>query len=289
VTGEFLRIKKTLPQLGIGLGLRPEIYDQTLAARAAIDWLELAIDNYIRVGGKATAQLEAVASRFPVVSHGVELSLGSTDDVSYEYLKAVKKALDRVEAPWWSDHLCFSGVDGFYLHDLLPLPFSREAVNHVVERIRRAQGYVERPFLIENITYYMHMPGGEMSEAQFLAEVLEKADCGLLLDVNNVYVNSVNLGYDPVEFLRAIPIERTVQIHVAGHNRQKGLLVDTHGMPVIEPVYRLLEEALGLAEAKAVMLERDQNFPDFPQILSELARIRRLFDNAHRSRAASAV
>ncbi|MBX9667069.1 MAG: DUF692 domain-containing protein [Candidatus Obscuribacterales bacterium] len=272
----FLNMKKKLPVLGIGLGLRRELATETFESKDKIDWLEIVPENYMDLGGMAGERLEQALQAFPLVSHGVNLSIGSTDPLNETYLKSLKKLLDTVDAPWFSDHLCFTSVDGHYLHDLLPLPTSREAVNHVAQRIKTVQEYVQRPFLIENISYYMNMPGCEMSEVQFLAEVLEKADCGLLLDVNNVYVNSINHNFDPYKYLNALPLERTVQMHIAGHSHGDEMIIDTHGNPIIEPVFELLDYVLGRVVVNGVMLERDQNYPEFSEILSELNQIRKV-------------
>ena len=269
----FSRIKKCLPALGVGLGLRRELADDTFQA-SSIDWVEFIPENYLNIGGAGHERLEQAKALFPLISHGINLSIGSIDDLNYEYLQSLKLLLDRIDVAWWSDHLCFASSGGVYFHDLLPLPFSREALKHVVSRIRRVQSIIDRPFLIENISYYMTMPGGELSEAEFLSEVLEQADCGLLLDVNNVYVNSINHGFDAEEFLRQIPLERVVQLHIAGHKKEDNLVIDTHGASVIEPVYELLRYVLQKTEVKAILLERDQNFPDFADILSELDKIR---------------
>lgn len=274
----FLTIKKSLPILGIGLGLRRELADTTFRTQdrnpGQIDWLEFTPENYLNIGGAAFERLEQAKSLCSLISHGINLSIGSVDELNYDYLRSLKLLLDRVDTPWWSDHLCFSSVGDVYLHDLLPLPFTREALNHVVNRIRRVQSVIDRPFLIENISYYMTMPGSELTEAEFLSEVLEQADCGLLLDVNNVYVNSINHGFDAKEFFRQIPLERVVQIHIAGHKKVEDLIIDTHGAPIIEPVYELLRYVLPKTEVKAIMLERDQNFPEFSDILTELDEIR---------------
>ncbi|SRR5579875_247145 len=271
---QFLSLKKSLPVLGVGIGLRREIAAETLEHCQSIDWLEYTPENYMGIGGAAPLQLEKAASIYTVVSHGVNLSIGSTDEVNRDYLKSVRSLAHRLKAPWWSDHLCFSSVEGKYLHDLYPLPLSREAVRHVVPRIKMAQQYVEKPFLIENISYYEPMPGAEMSEAQFIAEILEQADCGLLLDVNNLYVNAINHGFDPEQFLSEIPLERIVQIHVAGHKRYYDQVIDTHGEAISEPVYQLLERVLKMADVNGVMIERDQNFPPFEELLQELESLR---------------
>ena len=276
----LLELKKRLPVLGIGLGLRRELAELTLSSAGRIDWLELVPENYMGLGGRCRAVLERAVDSFSLVTHGVNLSIGSTDDLNRSYLKELKRLLDEIDAPWWSDHLCFTSVEGVYTHDLLPLPFSREAIKHIVERIKRVQDYIQRPFLLENISFYMHMPGCEMTETEFMGAVLEQADCGLLLDVNNVYVNAVNHGFDPVEYMSKLPIERTVQMHVAGHKVGEEMLLDTHGAPVIQPVFELLEWVLKRTDVCAVMLERDQNFPEFDEIMQELAVIRGIAERA---------
>lgn len=277
---DFLDTKKRLPNLDIGLGLRRELAQQTLESKNRIDWLELVPENYMGLGGACRERLESAREKFPLVTHGINLSIGSTDDLNEEYLSKLKKLLDFIDAPWFSDHLCFTSCDGIYMHDLLPLPRSREAINLIAEKVRRVQGTIGRPFLLENISYYMNVPGSEMNDSQFLAEVIEKADCGLLLDVNNVYVNSLNHGFDPFQYLDQIPLERTVQIHVAGHKQGCEYVIDTHGAPVVEPVFELLQYVLERVDAKGVMLERDQNFPEFDEILAEVDRIRKISDEA---------
>ena len=271
--------------LGIGLGLRRDLADETFQHSDRIDWVEIAPENFMGIGGSARDLLEKACERFPVVSHGLNLSIGSTDDLNEDYLKELKLLLDSINAPWWSDHLCFTSVEGVYMHDLLPLPFTREAVRHIAERVKRVQDYIERPFLLENISFYMYPPGGDLTEAQFFAEVAEQADCGFLLDVNNIYVNSVNHKYDPRRFIDEIPLDRTVQIHVAGHKKMREVIIDTHGAPVIQPVYELLEYVLSRTVVKGVMLERDQNFPEFDEILTEVDLLR---DTAKRAQPALA-
>jgi uncharacterized protein (UPF0276 family) len=274
MSADFLEIKKGLPVIGVGLGLRREVAQETFEHAKEIAWLEFIPENYMGQGGMARERLETAIGAFPLVSHGVNLSIGSTDDLNPEYLASLKKLLDKTNAPWWSDHLCYTTIGGAYMHDLLPLPFTKEAVRHIAERIKRVQDYIERPFLLENISFYMNMPGAEMTDAQFLAEIVEKADCGLLLDVNNVYVNSQNHQFDPMDYLRAIPLERTVQMHVAGHKRIGEYVIDTHGAALIEPVYELMRWVLKQTRVNGVLLERDQNFPPFAELLDEIRTIR---------------
>ncbi|HEY9783773.1 MAG TPA: DUF692 domain-containing protein [Candidatus Obscuribacterales bacterium] len=272
----FLNQKKSLPYLGVGLGLRRELAGETLSTRDRIDWLELVPENYMGLGGAARDRLDRAISAFPLVTHGINLSIGSTDDLNNDYLKALKRLLAQTKAPWFSDHLCFTSFDGKYMHDLLPMPRTREAVRHVAARCKRVQDEMGIPFLLENISYYMEVPGSELGDADFLSEVLEAADCGLLLDVNNVYVNSLNHNFNPYDYLSKIPLERTVQIHVAGHKRGHEFVIDTHGAPVVEPVYELLQFVLERVDVKAVMIERDQNYPQFSELLDELDRIREI-------------
>ena len=272
----FSSLKRDLPYLGVGLGLRRDLAEKTLASQGIIDWLELVPENYLGVGGKAGRRLEMAASDFPLVSHGVNLSIGSVDPLNEQYLFELKSILDIIDCPWWSDHLCFTSCGGVYLHDLIPLPFTNESVKHVAERVKIVQEYMSRPFLLENISAYMRMPESKMSEPEFISAVLESADCGLLLDVNNVYVNSFNFDFDPFSFIDELPLDRVVQIHVAGHKRRDNLLIDTHGESVSAPVYELLEYVLKKTEVKAVLLERDQNFPDFSELAAELSKIRKL-------------
>lgn len=286
---DFLDTKKSLPNLGIGLGLRRELASQTLESTSRIDWLELVPENYMGLGGACRERLESAREKFPLVTHGINLSIGSTDDLNSEYLSKLKKLLDFIDAPWFSDHLCFTSFDGIYMHDLLPLPRSKEAVNLIAEKVKRVQGTIGRPFLLENISYYMNVPGSEMNDSQFLAEVAEKADCGLLLDVNNVYVNSLNHGFDPFEYLDQIPLTRTVQIHVAGHKQGTDYVIDTHGSAVVEPVFELLQYVLERVDVNGVMLERDQNFPQFEEILQELDKIRQISQAAAQLKQAGAV
>ncbi len=278
MSDSFLKLKQSLPTLGVGLGLRREVIAETFEHAAHIDWLEFTPENFMGTGGKIRRMLDDAAGRFRLASHGVNMSLGSTDPLNEDYLKQLKELVDTYDAPWFSDHLCFASVDGIYIHDLLPLPLTREAVRHMIDRIKRVREFIGRPILVENISYYMEMPQPEMSETDFITEILEGADCGLLLDVNNVFVNSVNHKFDPFEFLDKIPIERTVQVHVAGHKEHDGLVIDTHGEAVCEPVFELLEHLLKKTHVNAIMIERDQNFPDFGEFLAQMQRIRELTD-----------
>ncbi|MFN8655741.1 MAG: DUF692 domain-containing protein [Candidatus Obscuribacterales bacterium] len=277
MTSKFLDVKKQLPILGVGMGLRNEVEDETFEHAEQIDWLEIISEQFMGLGGKSRARLDRALKVFPLIAHGVGLSLGSTDEIDQDYIRSLKKLLKHIDAPWWSDHLCFSAFGGVQTHELLPLPFSREAVAHCVTRAKKVQEMTDIPFLLENITYYMRMPGSELDEAQFLSEVLEQADCGLLLDINNVYVNSLNHKFDPIEFMDQIPLERTVQIHIAGHHHapEFDAYVDTHGATPPRPVLDLLKYVMERVPVNAILLERDQHFPDeFSELLAELDDIR---------------
>lgn len=273
---EFVKIKKQLPVLGTGLGLRRELVDETFDNAGRIDWLEVVPENYMGLGGRARERLEEAASAFPLVSHGVNLSIGSTDDLNETYLVQIGELLDRINSPWWSDHFCFTSSGGTYMHDLLPLPLTKEAVHHIAERAKRVQDRTGRPFLLENISFYMQMPGSEMPEEDFITRVLEEADCGLLLDVNNVYVNSLNHKFDPYQYIDRLPLDRVVQIHIAGHKKIDDYVIDTHGAAVVEPVFQLLEHVLRKTKVHAILLERDQQFPEFEELLAEVARIKEI-------------
>jgi uncharacterized protein (UPF0276 family) len=276
----FIEIKKELPTLGVGLGLRREIADEIFKHHQHIDWLEINPENYMGTGGSASKRLKLAKAAFPLVSHGLNLSIGSSDDLNEQYLRDLKALLDFVEAPWWSDHLSFSSIDNRYLHDLFPLPLTQEAIDHVVARVQTVQRFIGRPFLLENISYYLQVPGSQLNESAFISEIVEKADCGLLLDVNNVYVNATNLNFDPYEYVDSLPLERVVQIHVAGHTVNSGQIIDSHGEAVIEPVFELLRYVLNKTDVKGILLERDQNFPDFSEILLELKQIREITEEA---------
>ncbi|HEY9734398.1 MAG TPA: DUF692 family multinuclear iron-containing protein [Drouetiella sp.] len=284
MTNNSSALKKNFPTLGVGLGLRAEVAQQTLESTERIDWLEIISEQYMNAGGASRDLLERAASVYPIIPHGVNLSIGSTDGISESYKKSLKALIDKLNPPWWSDHLCFTSHGGVYMNELLPLPFTKETAKFVAERARVIQEYMERPFLFENITFYMRMPGSNMTEAQFLSEVLEMSDCGLLLDINNVHVNSLNHKFDPIEFLKQIPLERAVQLHMAGHVHapEFDAYVDTHGAPIIKPVFELLKYVMQHADVKAILLERDQNFPDnFEDILIELDEIRNAAGSAN--------
>ncbi|HEY5808256.1 MAG TPA: DUF692 domain-containing protein [Povalibacter sp.] len=271
--------------LGFGLGLRPEHYEDALNSRPRIDWFEIISDNYLIPGGRPLHYLDRIRERYPVVMHGVSLSIGSVDPLSMDYLRDLKALAARAEPAWISDHLCWTGVDGINLHDLMPLPYTEEALRHVAGRVQQVQDYLGRRILLENVSSYVSYRQTSMQEWEFLAHLTEEADCELLLDVNNIYVSSINHGFDAHEFLRGVPAHRVRQMHLAGHQQQgltgggEGIiLIDTHDQPVPEPVWALFREATRLFPNVSTMIERDGNIPALSELESELDRAREIAD-----------
>jgi hypothetical protein len=262
------------PSPGFGLGLRPVHYPDFLKERQAVNWLEIISENYMVPGGKPLAMLDAIRADYPMAMHGVSLSIGSTDGLDGEYLKELKALADHVQPMWVSDHLCWTGVQGRNSHDLLPLPYSEEALNLVVRHIRQVQDVLGRRMLIENVSSYLDYRSSEMSEWEFLRQVAEQADCLLLLDVNNIYVSSINHGFDAIKFLHHLPVDRVQQIHLAGHSDNGDYIVDTHDHPVAEPVWALYREACLHFGDVATMIERDGNIPGLVDLIKELERAR---------------
>lgn len=263
-----------LPGLGFGLGLRSDHYQGIFDEPPRVDWFEAISENYMVGGGKPLRWLERVRERYPVVLHGVSLSIGSSDPLDSAYLIELKALAERIRPAWISDHLCWTGVAGRNLHDLLPLPHTEEAVRHVAGRVRQVQDFLGRRILLENVSSYADFRHSTLPEWEFLRAVAEEADCLLLLDVNNIYVNSQNHGFDPLDYLRAVPAQRVQQIHLAGHSRNGELLIDTHDHPVPEPVWALYAEALRRFGPVATMIERDDRIPPLAELVAELDRAR---------------
>ncbi|MCP5278428.1 MAG: DUF692 domain-containing protein [Thiobacillus sp.] len=263
------------PLHGAGLGLRREHLPDLMAGIPdAIDFLELAPENCLDMGGSRRKALRFIAERRPIVAHGLSLNLGGPAPLDEIFLKRVKRFLDEYRIDLFTEHLSWCGDDG-HLYDLLPIPFTADAVRHVANRIRRTQEILERPIAIENASYYVAPAMAEMSEIAFIRAVLEEADCGLHLDVNNVYVNSLNFGFDPRAFIDAMPTERVVYMHMAGHWREaEDLIIDTHGADVIEPVWDLLAHAFRVVGNPPTLLERDFNIPPLDELMPEVERIR---------------
>jgi len=260
-----------LPDLGVGLGLRTVHYGRIVETWPEVDWFEILSDNYMRTEGRPLDFLDRIAARYPIAMHGVSLSIGSTDPLDRAYLAELRALRDRVHARWVSDHLCWTGVGGRNTHDLLPMPYTEEALKHVVDRVRYVQDLLGAPLALENPSTYVEHAGAAMREWEFLARLAEEADCALLLDVNNVYVSAFNHGFEPSEYLAAVPWDRVVQIHVAGHTNHGTHIVDTHIGPVIDPVWELLGVAAKNADA-SVLLEWDAEIPSFEETHAEALR-----------------
>jgi len=274
------------PELGFGLGLRPDHYDAILSTRPAVDWFEVLSENYMVGGGKPLSYLDRIREHYPVVMHGVSLSIGGTDPLDHRYLAELKALARRIEPAWISDHLCWTGVHGRNLHDLMPLPYTEEAARHVAGRVREVQDFLGRRLLIENVSSYVSYRHSTMPEWEFLAAIAEIADCLVLLDVNNIYVSSQNHGFDPLAFLRGVPAERVWQFHLAGHSHNQQLIIDTHDHPVPDPVWQLYVEAVKRFGPVATMIERDANIPPLEELLAELGHARALAAAALERRAA---
>ena len=268
------------PFLGFGLGLRPEHYGTVLDTRPPVDWFEIISENYLVPGGKPLHYLDRIRELYPMVMHGVSLSIGGSDPLNTDYLAALRRLAERVEPAWVSDHLCWTGIDGRNLHDLLPLPYTEEAIAHVAERVCRVQEYLGRQILLENVSSYVTYADSCISEWEFLSAVAEHADCHILLDVNNVYVSAHNHSFDARAYIDGVPPERVRQVHLAGHSHNGSLIVDTHDHPVPDPVWELYEEAIACLGPVSTMIERDDDIPPLEVLLDELAQARSLAESA---------
>lgn len=258
------------PNLGFGLGLRTDHYDAILADKPPIDWFEIITENYLVPGGKPHFYLEKIRELYPMVMHGVSLSIGSVDPLDWNYLQQVKTLAKKIKPSWISDHLCFTGLHGKNTHDLLPLPYTDEAINHVVNRIQQVQEFLGQRILIENVSSYVNYHQSNMTEWDFLNTICKQADCLLLLDINNIYVSSINHNFDPADYLKAISAENVWQIHLAGHSNMGDYIIDTHDNDIVRPVWNLYETALQRFGPVSTMIERDDNIPPLDTLLAEL-------------------
>jgi uncharacterized protein (UPF0276 family) len=258
---------------GVGIGLRRPFHETILETKRTVDWLEIVAENFMALGGRPRRVLDQCAERWPIVAHGVALSVGGPDPMG-DYLDTLRPLLDRLNAPFFTEHLCYASLGGHQTFDLLPLPFHREAVRHVARRVREVERRLARPVALENITYYAVMPGSDMSEPALLRAVLEEADCGLLLDLNNLYVNAINNGHDPLALLHLLPLERVRQVHLAGFTREEGLLLDTHSRKVSEAVWSLYRATLMETGPVPTLIEWDQAIPSLDAVLDETDRAR---------------
>jgi uncharacterized protein (UPF0276 family) len=266
---------KKFPFLGFGLGLRTAHYESVLAELPSnIDWFEILSENYLVAGGKPLYYLDAICEHYPMIMHGVSMSIGSTDPLNWDYLAQLKKLADRVQPAWFSDHLCWTGLDGKNIHDLLPMPYTEEAIEHVANRVRQVQDFMERPMLIENVSSYLTYKDSAMTEWEFLTGIAERAECHILLDINNIYVSAFNHEFDPYEYLNYIPVERVGQFHLAGHINCGDYIIDSHDHPVIDPVWELYADAVRRFGPVSIMIERDDHIPPLNELLLELDRAR---------------
>jgi uncharacterized protein len=260
--------------LGFGLGLRAQHYADILDGNPPIDWFEFISENYMVPGGQPLIMLDKIAARYPLVQHGVSLSIASTQPFDEDYLDGLKSLANRYQPKWVSDHLCWTGVHGVNLHDLLPFPYTREALDHVAARVHYVQERLGRQLCLENVSTYVEFKSSEMTEWDFIAELTKRTGCWLLFDVNNVYVSSFNHGYDAKIFMDGIPADRVVQFHLAGHSEMGTHIIDTHDQPVTDEVFALYEMALRRFGPVSTMIERDDNIPPLTELVDELQRTR---------------
>lgn len=266
----------TLPSLGFGLGLRTEHYEDILASEPNVDWFEILSENYLVPGGKPLYYLDQFKERYPLVMHGVSMSIGSVEPLDFDYLGQLKQLANRVNPKWISDHLCWTGVHGKNLHDLLPLPYTDETINHVVARIQQVQEFLGRQILIENVSSYASYQDSSMTEWDFISEIANRADCLLLFDVNNIYVSSVNHQFDARDFIDGVPAHRVQQIHLAGHEDHGDYIIDTHDAPVIDAVWDLYDYAIKRFGPVSTMIERDDKMPPLAELVAELDRAKQI-------------
>ncbi|MFN7991981.1 MAG: DUF692 domain-containing protein [Bryobacteraceae bacterium] len=254
---------------GIGIGLRVPHLGHILENKPVVSWFEIISENYMVGGGRPLEVLDKILEQYKVVQHGVSMYLGSAEPLNREHLKRLKQLVRRTKTPWVTDHLCWGSVDGRYTHDLLPMPYTFEAAKLTAKKIRQAQDFLEVPLAVENVSSYAEFHVSEMTEWEFLNEVVERADCGILLDVNNIYVSSRNHNFDPYEYLNAVPTERVAQIHLAGHSKFEKYILDTHDHPVIGPVWKLYAHAIERCGPTPTLLEWDDRIPSFDEVHRE--------------------
>lgn len=264
------------PYLGFGLGLRTDHYDSIVNEKPDIDWFEILTENYLVPGGQPLYYLDKIREHYPMVMHGVSLSIGSFDPLDWDYLEQVKALIHRIQPIWISDHLCWTGVQSKNTHDLLPLPYTDEAIDHIVHRIQQVQDFLQRRILIENVSSYVTYRQSNMTEWDFLKEISERADCLILLDVNNIYVSAINHEFDPLDYIAAMPSKRIYQIHLAGHSNMGDYIIDTHDHDIVDPVWDLYAATLRHHGQISTMIERDDNVPPLSTLLMELNHARQI-------------
>jgi len=265
--------------LGIGIGLRIPHYQHILSKKPVVDWFEIISENFMCDGGRPLQILDRILDRileqYQVVQHGVSMYFGSADPLDREHLTKLKRLVKRTKTPWLSDHLCWGSVDGTYSHDLLPMPYTFAAAKNTARKVREASDFLEVPIAVENVSSYAEFHASEMTEWEFLSEVVELADCGILLDVNNIYVSSINHAFNPNDYVDRIPHDRVAQIHIAGHTKYRKYILDTHDHPVIDPVWKLYERATRLCGVTATLLEWDAHIPSFDEVHHEALKANR--------------
>lgn len=261
---------KLKDHLGFGLGLRKEHFHDIIETRPKVDWFEILTENYLVPGGKPLYYLDQIHQDYPMVMHGVSLSIGNSDELDFNYLKQVKQLASRIDAQWISDHLCWTGMGGSNAHDLLPLPYTQESVKHVVNRIKQVQDYLQQPILMENVSSYISYQQSEMTEWEFLSNVAEQADCLILLDINNIFVTAVNHKLDARTYIDAIPKNRVQQFHLAGHTDFGDYIIDTHDHDIRTEVWDLYQYAVNRFGSVTTMIERDDHIPPLSELVAEL-------------------
>ena len=273
-------VKNDKPFLGFGLGLRSDHYEEILTSKPAVDWFEIISENYMVEGGRQLYHLDQVNERYPLVMHGVSMSIGSSDPINMDYLEDLKKLADRVKPAWISDHLCWTTHGGHNTHDLMPLPYNEETLKHVVSRVKQVQDFLGLQILLENASSYVTYKSSNMTEWEFLKSIAEEADCLILLDVNNIYVSGFNHDFDPKTYIDHMPAERVYQIHLAGHENNGDYIIDTHDHPVVDDVWELYKYAIDKMGRVSTMIERDDHIPPLQELLDELNRARQLGEAA---------
>ena len=268
--------ENNLPALGVGLGFREQFCGELFLKREGVDFLEIIADHYMDHTPEKLRELDLLMEHFTLAPHAINLSLGSAEGIDEDYLERLARLIERVNPPWWSEHICFTKAGGIEIGHLTPLPYTHEAVDTLVKNIEKVKKKISTPLILENITYMLKIPCEEMNEADFISEVVERADCGILLDVTNLYINSVNHNYDWREFLDRLPIERVVQLHFVGGHKHKEVLIDSHSSQTPNEIFCVMEEVLERAPVKGAILERDENLPPFDDLLEELSYARRL-------------
>ena len=258
------------PFLGFGLGLRTQHFSDVLEQRPNVDWFEILSENFMVAGGKPRYYLDAIKEQYPLVMHGVSLSIGSTDPLDWDYLKQLKTLVNHVNPPWFSDHICWSTLNRVNSHDLLPLPYTEEAIKHVAERVKTVQDFIGKPMLLENVSSYISFEDSEMTEWEFVNTVASESNSYILFDVNNIYVSARNHGFDAMDYIKGIDPDRVLQMHLAGHSDFGTHVVDTHDHDVCEPVWLLYQEALKHFGLISSMIERDDNIPELNELMGEL-------------------